>query len=269
MGQEKGRSVQDCPVERKIMRIAVSDYDGTMFHGGQLLGDVIGGIERWRQGGDKFGIATGRDYSMIITEIRQRNIPVDFVICLNGAAIYDADGNLLSMRFIPDSEIPVILKHPAALASLHFQLSGTGPLRVVLGPDSWFPKLGVEYTQVTYDDALSMTKLGQISLAFRNETDCIGWEAALRKELGDIIDPHRNKTTIDINVIGVDKSSGISELLRLNGWPDACVRTIGDGGNDLGMITAYSGYTVPGAQADVTRAARRVCADLADMLDNG
>lgn len=269
MGQKRANPLQDCPVERKIMRIAVSDYDGTMFHGGHLLGDVIGGIERWRGNGDKFGIATGRDYSMIITEIEHRNIPVDFVICLNGAAIYDADGKLLSMRFIPDGEIPVILRHSAALASIHFQLSGTGPLRVVLGPDSWFPKLGVEYSQVTYDDALAMTGLGQISLAFKSESDCVEWEAMLRRDLGDVIDPHRNKTTIDINVIGVDKASGIAEMLRLNGWPDDCVRTIGDGGNDLGMITAYSGYTVPGAQADVTRAARRVCADLADMLDNG
>lgn len=251
------------------MRIAVSDYDGTMFHGGKLLGDVVGAVTRWRDGGNRFGIATGRDYSMIATEIERWGIPVDFVVAINGAAVYDDRGTLLCSRLIPNAEIPVILGHPSAKASLHFQLSGIGPLRVVLGPDSWFPKLGVKYEEVSCADAAHLTDLGQISMAFASEDECMGWEVMLREDLGDIIDPHRNKTTIDINVLGADKAGGIDEIVRVNGWEGCEIRTIGDGGNDLGMIRKFTGFTVPGAQKDVTKAAKRVCADLEDMLVNG
>jgi HAD superfamily hydrolase (TIGR01484 family) len=250
------------------MRIAVSDYDGTMAHNGKLLGDVVGSVKKWRRQGNRFGIATGRDRSMIASEIERWGIPVDFVICANGATVFDSDTTLLYKRFIPDRQIPLLLRHPAALASMHAQISDTGPLRVILGPQSWFPRIGVKYAEVARDEAVMFTNLAQISFAYTNEGERALWEARLREDFGDAIAVHPNKTTIDLNASGVDKANGIGELIRLNGWEDLPLLVIGDGGNDLGMIRRFSGYTVPGAQEDVVRAAKRVCADLEDMLAN-
>lgn len=249
------------------MRIAVSDYDGTMFHAGKLLGDVVGAVKRWREAGNSFVIATGRDYWMIVSEVERWGIPVDGLICTNGATIYDGAGKLQYHRDIPDELIPRLLRHPAALASMHFQLSSSvEPLRVFLQETSWFPKIGVNYVKVEYEDALKFTGLGQISFAYEDEDECAGWEMELRREFGDAIDPHRNKTTIDVNVHGVDKASGIDELVRMNGWTGKELFVIGDGGNDLGMIRKYGGFTVPGAQEEVVRAAKKVFADVGGML---
>ncbi len=244
------------------MRIAVSDYDGTMFHAGKLLGDVVGAVTKWRGAGNAFVIATGRDYWMTVPEVERWRIPVDNLICTNGAAVYSGDNNLLQRRDIPNALIPALLKHPAALASMHFQLSSSvEPLRVFLRERSWFPRIGIHYVTVEYEDALDVTDLGQISFAYDDEEECIGWERALRRDFGDAIDPHRNKTTIDINVNGVDKASGIEALLRLRGWEGKDVYVIGDGGNDIGMIRRFGG-----AQAEAAAAATRVFADVGEML---
>ncbi len=251
------------------MRIAVSDYDGTMFHAGKLLGDVVGAVTAWRGAGNAFVIATGRDYWMTVSEIERWGIPVDYLICTNGAALYDAEGNLLQRRDIPNPLIPKLLRHPAAMASMHFQLSsGVEPLRLFLRERSWFPRIGVNYTRVEYEETLGFTDLGQISFAYDDEEECIGWEEALRRDFGAAIDPHRNKTTSDINVNGGDKASGIDESLHLWGWEGRKVYVIGDGGNELGMIRKFGGFTVPGAQAETAAAATRVFADVADMLAN-
>lgn len=249
------------------MRVVVSDYDGTMYHGGELIGDVVAAIDRWRDAGNSFGIATGRDYSMIMSETRRWDIPVDFVISTNGAAVYDADGALIASRALPDPVAACLLRHPAALASLHFQLSTLDPLRVYLTPDSWFPQHGVSYAEVTYDEALALTGLLQISFAFRSVEECVGWDERLAADFGDAIERHRNKATIDLVVAGVDKAAGVDALLRRRGWSADEVFTLGDGGNDLPMLLRYTGYTLPGAQEEVAKAVPRVCRDLADMMD--
>ncbi len=117
--------------ERASMRIAVSDYDGTMYSNSKriLLGDVVGAVTKWRERGNRFGIATGRDRSMIVSEIERWAIPVDFIICANGGLIFDGCSDMLSKRSLPDECVPRLLTHPAALASMHAQLSNAGPLR--------------------------------------------------------------------------------------------------------------------------------------------
>lgn len=78
------------------MKIAFSDYDGTLSvpHEG-VAAETITAIHDWRSAGNKFGIVTGRDYSLIAMETRAHNIPVDFYICCNGAAIHHTDGTPL------------------------------------------------------------------------------------------------------------------------------------------------------------------------------
>ncbi len=77
---------------------------------------------------------------------------------------------------------------------------------------------------------------------------------------------HHNKTTIDINLVGVDKATGIEEIIRFKNWRPAEVLAIGDGGNDLGMITRFTGFTVPDADEAVVKAARKVFPDVPAML---
>jgi HAD-superfamily hydrolase, subfamily IIB len=249
-----------------FMRIAVSDYDGTIASRSGLIGDVVPAIEKWRGNGDIFGIATGRDLPMTLAETDKWGIPFDFLICVNGAAIYDHEKKLLKARLLTNSLVPRLLTHPAAMASMHYQLSGLGPLKLLLRENSWFPRIGVPYTEVTMDQALALTDLGQVSFAYDTAEECEKWTNRLAADLGSEIAIHPNKITIDINAPGVDKATGIEELLVLKDWGRAKVFVIGDGGNDVEMIERFSGFTVPNADPGAERLATRVFVDVPEML---
>lgn len=143
------------------MRIVASDYDGTLYERGAMLGDVAQAVRAWRADGNLFGIATGRDFHMTAPEADKWGIEADFYVCMNGGAIYDGERWLLHCRTLDDALIPRILGHPAAHASMHLQLSSVDPLRVVLREGSWFPRLGFEFKEVTLDQALAFRGLGR------------------------------------------------------------------------------------------------------------
>ncbi len=248
------------------MHIVASDYDGTMYHQGELIGDLIPAIEMWRAAGNVFGIATGRDYPMIRREVERWQIPLDFIVCLNGAFAVDASGRELFRHYLDDAHIPAICRHPAAAESLHIQLSGDGPTRVFLRPASWFPKTDLEFEEISYHDALAATTMGQISLSYPTLEACREWEYRLRDDFAGVIATHPNKISIDLNRAGVDKAQGVADLIAANGWQEHPVSVIGDGINDIGMIVRFGGFTVPGAQNEVAAAARKVYANVGEML---
>ncbi len=161
------------------LRIAASDYDGTLCTRRKLMGDVVPAIKRWRAGGNIFGLVTGRDLPMILAETEKRGIEYDFIVCINGAAVYDGDHTLLSEHTIPDDLAAELLRHPAGMASMHYQLSGTGELRVMEREGSWFPKIGVPYRSVTEGEAFSARGLGQISFAYTTVEECGAWHKML------------------------------------------------------------------------------------------
>lgn len=261
-----GRDQRYFNLKGRGMRIVASDYDGTLYSQGQLLGDVTGAVRRWREAGNLFGLATGRDFAMTAPEADKWQLPLDFYVCLNGSAIYDKDRQILHQTYLDDGLIAKLVRHPAAAASMHIQLSGAGPLRFVVREGSWFPGLGYPFTQVDEEEAAALKGLSQISVAYREQGESDKWEAILRRDFGSAIAPHRNKMCIDINAGGVDKAYGLSWLVRHMGWDKDRVHVVGDASNDLAMIRQFGGYTVPGATDEVAEAAVCTCMDVPDML---
>ncbi|MCD8351746.1 MAG: Cof-type HAD-IIB family hydrolase [Planctomycetaceae bacterium] len=249
------------------MRIVASDYDGTLYERGKMLGDVAPAIRAWRAAGNLFGFATGRDFYMTAPEADKWGLEADFYVCLNGGAIFDSERRLLHSRTLEDSLIPRLIQHPAAQASMHLQLSGVEPLRVVLGEGSWFPRLGFEYEELSLDEAMALRGLGQISVAYTSLEECARWDEALRRDFGDAILPHRNKMSIDINPPGVDKASGLGWLLLDRGWSRDEFYVVGDGVNDVSMIREFGGFTVPGADPAVVAVATKTYPDVPAMLE--
>lgn len=253
------------------MRIAASDYDGTLATWQGLIGDVVPAVARWRAAGNIFGIATGRDLPMILTETEKYGIGYDFLVCMNGAVVYDGDPahTLLSSTLLPDDLHADLMRHPAGRASMHFQLSCLDELCVLLREGSWFPMLGIRYREVDFDEGLALRGLGQVSLAYKTVEECARWHAMLLRDFDGRITAHHNKTTIDINPFGVDKATGIEDVIRRKGWGGCGTPlVIGDGGNDIGMIKRFGGYTVPGADEAVLRAATRVFESVPAMLEH-
>ena len=250
-----------------VPRVAVTDYDGTLCLEGCVGDDTIAAIERWRRAGNVFGIATGRDLSLITHATNRWDIPFDFLICANGAAIYDSALNVLMQATIPDTVVPDVLRHPASRASMHLELCVEGALQIYVADErSWFPTLGAPYREISYEEALNAKNLQQISLAYSTFEECTAYTAAVAEAFGDTLNPQTNDVCLDITRAGVDKCSGILSLLSLKGWPEKGLLAIGDGGNDLPMIRRFGGFTVTGATDEIKAEAAGVYASVGEML---
>ncbi len=251
------------------MRVAVSDYDGTMTRGGKVSEETMKAVRQWRAAGNVFGVATGRDLSMIRHEIERWDIPFDFLICCNGAAIYSASGEILACEAIDDHLVPKVLDHPAGRASLHYEICSDGATFFYMrSPKSWFPRLGTPYTEISLDEAFNMRGLQQISLAYDNEEEGLSHATALGNDFAHSLSSVYNRVCLDITAAGVSKASAILELLRLKGWPEEGLLAIGDGENDLPMIRRFGGHTVEGAAKAVLAEADIVYTSVGDMLIN-
>jgi hydroxymethylpyrimidine pyrophosphatase-like HAD family hydrolase len=250
------------------MRVAATDYDGTLYIDGRVGDDALGAIRLWRERGNAFGIATGRCLALVNCEIERWGIPFDFLVCVNGAAIYDDGARLLGSAVIPNEFIADILRHPSALASYHYGLSmDDGSMELcVMSPDSWFLGRELPYRGISFDESLMARELHQISFGYGSAEESASCAEALIADFGDAVEIKANVDCIDITGKGIDKEFGISRMLSLRGWPSDGILVIGDGGNDLGMIRAFNGCTVESAGDDIKKEASAVYGGVGEML---
>lgn len=248
------------------MKIAFSDYDGTLSVPGEgVAAETIEAIRTWREAGNKFGIVTGRDYSLIDSEARAHEIPVDFYICCNGAAIHETDGTLISSTPLSHDVMRDFFasRHVANYTDgmLFFtpQRAYTYRLRADV-PSSFLTPLS------RVEDALKLNDVIQISMRFRDREETVQTFAAIEQDFPQQFTGNINRQFLDLNHPHVNKSIGIKTLVQRNEWNDADLLVIGDDRNDLAMIERYNGYTVHRAQPFMHEAARAVYDSVGAML---
>ena len=248
------------------MKIAFSDYDGTLSvpHEG-VAAETITAIHDWRSAGNKFGIVTGRDYSLIAMETRAHNLPVDFYICCNGATIHHTDGTpLIStplscevMRDFFRSEH--VRSYTDGMLFFTPEHAYTYRLRTDV-PPSYLTPLN------TIEEALRLKDVVQMGMRFRDREETLAAFAAIDSDFPNIFTGNMNRQFLDLNRAGVNKSMGIADFVRHMGWEEHDLFIIGDDRNDLAMIEKYGGYTVRRAQLFMHEAARAVYDSVGAML---
>ena len=87
--------------ENKLLLI--SDYDGT------ITKRDLKRIKKFRKK-HLFAIATGRYFEAIYKELIKYKIDVDYLICNNGAEIYDGEYNLLYYQTLDENDVLAIKK---------------------------------------------------------------------------------------------------------------------------------------------------------------
>lgn len=248
------------------MRIAVSDYDGTIRVGGETRGEVAEAVREWRRAGNLFGLASGRDLSMLDFEIDRVGLEFDFLVCMNGAALYDGDRALLEFSRLDDDLVRSIVSHEATRRSRHFVLLGLGEVLLYDPPGTWHGAGELPHRAVELEEALTARDVGEISFGFEGTAEASAWARALERDFAGRVAAHPNVRMLDINRRGVDKARGIARLLEIKGWSEHPVYAVGDAANDLGMVERYAGCCVPNAIPEVKRVAEREFCDVGDML---
>lgn len=233
--------------------IIMTDIDGTLVTDQkQILDCDIKAIERFRQGGGTFTLATGRGYSMAKPIADRIALDVPAVI-FNGSAVYDFSGGKFLWHSSLESNAGQILKEILA----HFPDVGC---EVLCAEDVYVPAIN--------DIERQHLAIENVTPIFCSVDDVHGdWLKALfayfpskMQDLIDFVYEHPDYMNgyhwvrselhfFEMLPEGVNKGSGFQRLLEIMDRPDAFTVGVGDYNNDLELIRdAKLGVAVASAQ---------------------
>ncbi len=122
------------------------------------------------------------------------------------------------------------------------------------------------HTPVGFEEAQEVKRMQQLSLAYTCAEETASWTAGLRADFAGKVEVHQNIRYLDLTAPGVDKAWGLAQAIKIRGWNADRVLAFGDGENDICMLAAHEGYTVPEGSASVQKAARGVTETVGSVL---
>lgn len=211
-----------------MKKILVSDFDNTLYKNTNDLILNINSINNFVRKGNIFIIATGRCYKDISKFIVKYNIPHNYLICNDGATIFDSNGKLIYKKdIVHDTGVKIIeyLEHKNLMNISYIDT-------------------GFDYTKdINYD-------FNGIIIRDQNKEKS-------KELLNDIINKFENvhgyisDNWINIIEQSVNKSSGIEVLCKMNNYDKNIIYTIGDTVNDIPMIKNYHGVCMTNSTNDL------------------
>lgn len=253
------------------MKIAASDYDGTLFRENRIAKEDAAAVKAWREAGHKFGVVSGRDYGMLMPQLDYYGIGSDYAVCNNGALICDAEGNILWQGDIPLKTLAEMVKLPEVRRSFHFAFSAADCTYLYHEREgSWITREAREWdfkiVSMREEDILKLPRIHQFCLGFTEPAEADAVSSLLNDRFGDVIHAYPNRCSVDITPRDVSKRQGIASMTELMGWQESEIYAIGDETNDLPMIEAFDGYTVDTARSEIKKRAKKVYAGVGAML---
>jgi len=253
------------------MKIAFSDYDGTLMRSAAfddtrgVTESDLAAIRAWQAAGNKFCIATGRNYGLLKIDLDKYQIPIDYMVGTNGAALFTGAGEVIAQHTL-DRET---MRQLFATEAMHRYRNG---MLIITPLDNYGyrPRTDVPsrflHPLASLDEAQEVPGVVQISTEYADAAETAAAFAEIDQALPGKFAGNMNRSFLDLNVAGCSKADGIAELIsQIDGKVDE-VLTIGDDRNDLPMIERYHGFTVNTSKDFVQAAAAKVYDSVGDML---
>ena len=253
------------------MKIAASDYDGTIFRERTISKVTVQGVHEWRVAGNKFGMVSGRDYGMLTPQLKHYGIEYDFIISNNGGIIRDKSGNVIYQANIDSKILKAISLEPLVRKSFHFAFSAKDTTYLCHDSEgSWIMREAKEWdfpiTKIAEDEILNLVGIHQFSLGFDDPKISAQCATVLNEKFPAEIRAYPNAKSVDITPVGISKRQGLETLMKAMNWQGFELYVIGDEVNDLPMIQAFGGYTVNTARDEIKLQAKKVFDDVGEML---
>lgn len=202
-------------------KVLVVDYDRTLFINNYDMLNNINSINKFRENGNIFIIATGRTYNSLKKEIDKYNIEYDYLILNHGSLVIKKDKSTL-FHYKIDKNI---------LFDITNYLSKYKPKSVMYS----------YYTEDTND--INNPDISKITIVFQKDIE------TFKKVMMDIVKKYNNKLNIyftqnyEIEIISkeTNKSRAIDLLMKKANFKKENIYTIGDSYTDIDMINDYNG----------------------------
>ncbi|WP_339000978.1 Cof-type HAD-IIB family hydrolase [Fusobacterium animalis] len=229
------------------MKLVVSDLDGTLLNDdSEVSNETIQAIKKLKDNGVEFAIATGRSFNSA-NKIRKKIGLEIYLICNNGANIYNKDGKMIKNNIMPADLIRKIVKFLTDNNIGYFGYDGTGENFYVpenMEIDPILLKEHIPHYIRNLEDIEKLPALEKILIIEENPERIYEIKDLMDKNFGNELEIVISADDcLDLNIKGCSKKGGvecISKELKIN--PKE-IMAFGDSGNDYKMLK-YVGHPV-------------------------
>lgn len=249
--------------------ILASDYDGTFHVDEEQTLKNLEAVKEWRAAGHEFGLVTGRSYEMAMMAVKEYDLPLDFLICNNGAAIYRPDGTLLDDTPMNRYKLKDFWELPSVKAAPRvFALSAQGTFIARMDQETTAFARRLDVPFISMEEIGNLNPVWQFSLGFFKDQDAEICCQEINCLLGKDFSAYFNQQNVDVVAGGMSKSLGIRRYVKISGRKGQRILAVGDGGNDVAMIQDLGGFTIKSGCPQVKEAALRIFDSVEDLIKN-
>lgn len=196
------------------MKILASDFDLTLFVNDEdVLYENIKSINKFMKLGNIFCIITGRNYSDIKLLLNKYQIPYNYLICEDGAKIFDSTDFCVDTTMLDSSKVTKLVSF--------FNNSEF----------SYYLDDGYNNTD-NYNDCV------KISAEFKDKEKAIQFLEKIKKEVD--VYTYLSRTHINIIDSSIDKCIALKKILKFENINENHLYVIGDAINDKEMIREFN-----------------------------
>lgn len=233
-----------------MSKIIFSDYDGTLDTSESDIEKNIEAIQKFRDKGNLFVIATGRSYLDLKRKLDLYPIPFDYLIVNHGGVILDKNEKVIDACLISQN---------IGIEILDAVKSGEGLERIIL-----FDTMKKDIDEVT-------DELTKIMLEMKDDKSARILSEIINENWKETVKSYVISTKkyylVEIISVKTDKGKAIEKILEIENIADNEVYPIGDGANDVEMILKYNGFGMKNSEDVVYKATNKLCNTVAELIE--
>ncbi|MGN8799397.1 HAD family hydrolase [Candidatus Merdisoma sp. HCP28S3_D10] len=251
-----------------LAKLLASDFDRTYYVNSQITKENIQAVRTWRQQGNLFLIATGREEIILREKLEEWGAEADYLICNNGARIVSWDGRVLYEKTMDTAEVLQITDYLLEQYGIPVDVTCKGFRKQVITEneqeDILYHGIGETIMQEEFQRVCRDTL--QVHVRFHDSNKTLEAAEQINARYPGA-EAFANENNADIVSRGLGKEEGIAILAKAIGFTGS-ITAIGDSYNDLGMLRRYQGCTLKGANEAIRREIQssRIFPDVAACL---
>ncbi len=228
-----------------MKKMIVTDYDQTFYINDDDIELNKKYVNKFRNLGNIFVIATGRSYTDFNTKLLKYKFNYDYVILNHGATIMDANDNILLNISISNEIISKIKKDLQLEKSLNYFCCQ-------------------KIKNYTNFECNNLTK---INVKYNSKEEALKISQLLNKKYNKYVNAYYvSFNSVEITASETDKSYAICRIMNKLNINKDNIFTIGDGYSDIKMIKEFNGYCMKKSVKELKEVAKEEVASVSTLL---